>query len=75
MSKAGRKKKHSAKMKERRKRKAEKRALYASYAGTSKRAKKVRRKSPISGIHKHEHLMSDCGNPGCKRCYPAVGGG
>ena len=62
--------KHNEKMKQKKALKAAKRALYESYAGTGKRAKKQSKKSPVSGIHKHAHIMQDCGNPGCSKCYP-----
>ncbi len=69
MSKAGSKKKHDEKMKERRAKKAQKAALYKSYAGTGKRAK---RRAPVrsgaTGL-KGKHV-GPCGNIGCVRCFP-----
>ena len=73
MSKAGKKRKHEAKMKEKRAKKAAKKAAYAARAGTSKKAKRQRRfaqKSTTSSIYKHAHIMADCGNVGCQKCYP-----
>ncbi len=49
--------------------KAAKKALYQSYAGTGRRKKK---KSCPTGAtsQKGNHVMTDCGNIGCKACYP-----
>ena len=70
MGKAGRKSKHDEKMKKKRALKAQKKAAYLALAGTGKRKKKRASQSKVSGIYKHAHIMADCGNPGCKRCYP-----
>jgi len=49
--------------------KAAKKALYASYAGTGRRRKKQPRAG--SGVKKSGHEgSSNCGNVGCKRCFP-----
>lgn len=58
---------------EKKKRKAAKRVLYAQYAkeGKIKGTKRASRKRIFgSSGNKHQHLIADCGNPGCKRCYP-----
>lgn len=70
MGKSSRQRKHGEKMKRKRDMKAKRRALYASLAGTSRKAKKQRKASSVSGIYKHAHAMADCGNPGCRRCCP-----
>lgn len=70
MGVAARKRKSAERMKLKRAAKAAKRAKYAALAGTSKKAKRQKRKSTLAGTFKHAHVMSDCGNPGCKRCYP-----
>ena len=63
-------KRHTEKMKRKRAEKAAKRAKYAALAGTSKKGKRQRKKSdgPASPF-KGAHLMSNCGNPGCKKCH------
>lgn len=70
MGKASRARKHLKKMAEKRRAKAVKRALYASLAGTSRKAKKTRRKGLTRkfNYYKHAHRVANCGNPGCKRC-------
>ncbi len=70
MGKASRKRKHDDRMRKKRAAKSARKALYASLAGTGKRPKKVGRRSQVAGIFKHAHVMTDCGNPGCNRCYP-----
>jgi hypothetical protein len=47
--------------------KAARTALYASQAKSNKR-----QKSSSDGTAKSfsRHAISNCGNPGCKRCYP-----
>ncbi len=70
MGKSSRKNKHSEKMKRKRAVKMARRTLYASLAGTSKKNKRQRKRSVISGIYKHAHIMKECGNPGCKKCNP-----
>lgn len=73
MGKAGRRRKHDERMKKRRAAKAARRALYASLAGTSRRRKRrqVASRSLTAGTFKGAHVMQDCGNVGCLRCYPA----
>ncbi len=68
MGVAGRKRSHEARMKEKRSRKAAKAALYWSYAGTGKRRKKQGRLSVV----RFNHAVDNCGNVGCKKCYPVV---
>ena len=65
-----RKRKHDSKMARKRAAKTAKRAKYAALKGTSKKAKRQHAKIATSGIYKHAHIMSNCGNVGCKRCYP-----
>ena len=72
MGKASRKVKHGAKMARKRAVKAARRSEYAAMAGTSKKAKRQGKRGGPTG-HKHAHVMSDCGNPGCQRCYPRKG--
>jgi hypothetical protein len=71
MGKASRTKKHGAKMARKRAVKAARRAEYAAKAGTSKKAKKCNRKTGPT-VMKGAHVMADCGNVGCKRCYPKL---
>lgn len=70
MSKIARQRKHSEKMARKRAIKAAKRAKYSALAGTSKKRKRqgTTNRSP----YKHVHVMSDCGNAGCKRCHPRI---
>ena len=48
--------------------------LYASFAkaGKLKGSKRQKRKSKASAPTKHAHLVANCGNPGCKRCFPQL---
>lgn len=71
MSKGSKSLKHNAKMARKRAVKAARKTLYASLAGTSKKSKNQKKKIKISSNAKHAHLMSDCGNAGCKRCNPS----
>ena len=70
MSKSARKAKHDKKMQRKRAVKATRRTAYAAMAGTSKRAKRQRKKGQIAGNLKHAHAMNECGNPGCQSCHP-----
>ncbi len=70
MGKTARKSKHSAKMARKRAVKSARRALYASLAGTSKKNKKLGNRRAGPTVYKHAHIMADCGNVGCTRCYP-----
>lgn len=78
MGRAGKAKRHDVKMRMRRAAKAAKRTAYAALAGTSKKSKKLKalrsqgRKKFSAG--KHRHLVSYCGNVGCKRCNPKLRG-
>jgi hypothetical protein len=71
MSKAAKSRRSDARKSAKASRKAAKAALYHSYAeqGHKNRAKKHGGKSTEGG-HKGQHLVADCGNPGCIRCYP-----
>jgi hypothetical protein len=69
MGKASRKKSADRKKRAKQLAKAAKRALYASYAGTGRKVKKNRKKAGATP-QRGNHVMSDCGNPGCERCYP-----
>jgi hypothetical protein len=62
--------KHAKKMKEKRAKKAARASLYKSYAGSSKKNKRMTNKSQVAGIYKHAHIMADCGNVGCAKCNP-----
>ena len=70
MGKTSRDRKHSEKMKKKRAEKAARKAQYLSLAGTSKKTKNQKKKSMLVSGNKHAHLMSECGNPGCKKCHP-----
>ena len=73
MSKSAKARKHATKMAEKKRKKAAKKDAYAKLAGTSKKTKRIMRKnrSKLSGNGKHAHLMSYCGNVGCKKCNPS----
>ena len=72
MSKKSKAKRKDARKLEKSRRKAAKAALYKSYSerghenATKKRGKRTESKG------KGQHLMADCGNVGCLRCYPAL---
>lgn len=68
--KAARKRKHGDKMARRRAEKAARKAKYLSLAGTSNKNK--RKKGQAGSGHKHEHIMANCGNVGCERCFPEL---
>lgn len=68
MGRAGKARKHGAKMRAKRAAKAQRKAAYSALAGTSKKNKKLRRKSEVQ--HKHEHRIDYCGNVGCALCFP-----
>lgn len=70
MSKMSNKRKHDTKMSKKRSAKAAKKSKYAALIGTSKKAKRQGNKSQISGIYKHAHVMTNCGNAGCLKCHP-----
>ena len=72
MGRASRKRRHNAKMNQKRQIKAARRAAYAAMAGTSKKAKRQGKKNVRDRRFKHAHAMLDCGNVGCKRCYPRM---
>lgn len=65
-------KRHAVKMARKRALKAARRAQYAALAGTSLRRKRqVTGSTPPSGA-KHSHAMPNCGNAGCRKCYPRL---
>ena len=69
--KAAKARRHKKRMATKRSAKALKRAEYASRKGTSTKAKKLRARARAAlSPFKHTHLISDCGNIGCSRCYP-----
>jgi hypothetical protein len=63
--------KHAQKMARKKNVKAARKAAYAALAGTSKKKK---RQGGGSGptAQRGNHIMADCGNPGCKKCYPQL---
>jgi hypothetical protein len=71
VGRSSRKRKHDDRMKQKRAEKAAKAAKYKALAGTSKRAKRQHVSSMPSGI-KHAHVMSNCGNVGCRQCNPRL---
>ena len=73
MGNASRKRKHGEKMSRRRAAKAAKKAKYLALAGTSKKAKRQKTKHKMISNKKHAHVMANCGNVGCKRCFPLGG--
>lgn len=68
MGKAARKRRKDERMRKKRAMKMARRALYASLAGTSKKRKRIHAKSTPPGKFNHE--TSNCGNVGCKKCFP-----
>jgi hypothetical protein len=67
MGKAGKKRKHDEKMKKKR---AAKKAKYLALAGTSKGRKRLAPKRRTAGPNRGNHVMANCGNPGCRRYFP-----
>ena len=64
-----RKAKHSKRMARKREAKQARRNAYAALSGTSRKTKRsAGRKQPTG--QKHAHVMANCGNVGCTRCYP-----
>ena len=71
MGRAGKTRRHDHKMKAKRAAKVAKRAAYAALRGTSKKSKKIKaRASNAFSNAKHRHLIDNCGNIGCARCFP-----
>jgi hypothetical protein len=69
MGKIGRRSRAEKKKLLKKQAKAARRALYASYAGTGRRAKKrAVRGGPTA--QRGNHAMSNCGNIGCEACFP-----
>ena len=68
--KGSKKRRKDTRKMEKAKRKAAKAALYKSYSekGHENTARKHGRRTESKG--KGQHLMADCGNVGCLRCYP-----
>ncbi len=74
MSSSGKKAKHDKKMARKRQLKLQRKAAYAALAGASKKKKRTKGKGGPTKFRK-SHAMEDCGNPGCKRCYPQLNAG
>ena len=71
MSKAAKKRSHDKKMRAKRAMKTARRTAYAALRGISKKSKKLRGRNKVGKFtNKHRHLITFCGNPGCKRCFP-----
>ena len=66
MSKKSKKTRSAKRAAEKRSQKAAKKALYENYAKLGKARKKGQGAS--GKLFKGAHLVSDCGNPGCKKC-------
>lgn len=71
MSKEARTRKHKAKMERKRAAKLARKNLYASLAGTSRRRKRRGRSARHSST-RGLHVMSNCGNIGCARCFASL---
>ena len=71
MSKGSRTRSALKRKSEKKRRKDQKAALYRSYAETGRKnnSKNSKKHKQISSI-KGSHVTSDCGNVGCKTCYP-----
>ena len=70
MGRLGRAKRHDSKMRARRAAKAAKKAAYAALRGTSRKSKKISATSRGVSPYKHMHLVENCGNIGCSKCFP-----
>jgi hypothetical protein len=59
---------------EKRAKKAAKAALYKSYSekGQASGSKRTKKTHKVISSLKGQHAMSDCGNVGCKKCYPRL---
>lgn len=71
MGKVGRQRKHDDKMKKKLAAKTAKAAKYKALAGTSKKSKRQKVRSGPTP-QKHAHMMLNCGNVGCSRCFPGL---
>lgn len=73
MGRAAKKRRHDKRKEMKAKRKEAKRLLYKSYAekGRESRQRKHGKRTEGSG-KKGQHVMADCGNVGCVRCYPKL---
>jgi len=71
MGSSGKKLKHAQKMARKRAIKAARKSKYAALAGTSKKKKRQVKSGAVS-VYRKAHSMTDCGNPGCKKCYPIL---
>lgn len=71
MSKGSRTRSTIKRKAEKKRRKEQKKLLYQGYseAGRKNNNKKNARKKTVSSI-KGCHITTDCGNTGCKKCYP-----
>jgi hypothetical protein len=67
MGLSARKRRSDDRRKRKRAAKAAKREQYAALAGTSKKGKRQSYKSVKPGTF--NHAASNCGNPGCGKCY------
>jgi hypothetical protein len=74
MSKKSRKRRSDERKKLKQQRKEAKRMLYKSYSekGHESAAKRGRLKKGSGGGKKGQHVMANCGNSGCIRCYPLL---
>jgi hypothetical protein len=61
---------HDSRMRARRASKSARATAYAAMAGTSAKRKKTRTRAQGAGGGQHRHLVDNCGNIGCGRCYP-----
>lgn len=70
MGRASKTRRAEEKKRKKRAAKIARKLLYASYAGQGRRNKKraSRRKEPST--IKGAHVISNCGNIGCERCFP-----
>lgn len=71
MSKGARNRNSERRRMEKKRRKEAKRALYKSYSeqGRKNNSKRATKHKVISSV-KGNHVMLDCGNVGCEKCYP-----
>jgi hypothetical protein len=70
MSKKSKARRSDARKIEKARRKAAKAALYKSYSEKGHESVTHKHGKRTEGKGKHQHLVADCGNTGCLRCYP-----
>lgn len=73
MGKAAKTRRSEQRKRQKRSRKDQQQAVYESYkkAGTNKKSKRNAQNAKAArGVSTSKHLVSNCGNVGCERCFP-----